>query len=168
MVVGWFVPSFQSVSSSIFCGENLSPCLRSQASYLLYLLRRHINLGASVAPPPFSERIIKLLYFQAYLSLVQEMEWKEYLVLYEDNQGLVRISPLSRLNLSYSFVAIVVSRGNILLVCIDIHIIILCLPLSSGEITRAPQVSVTNKDQQYESLNTTVTTRTGQRLQVSR
>ena len=132
------------------------------------LLRRHINLGASVAPSPFSERIIKLLYFQAYLSLVQEMEWKEYLVLYEDNQGLVRISPLSRLNLSYSFVAIVVSRGNILLVCIDIHIIILCLPLSSGEITRAPQVSVTNKDQQYESLNTTVTTRTGQRLQVSR
>ena len=92
MVVGWFVPSFQSVSSSIFCGENLSPCLRSQASYLLYLLPRHINLGASVAPPPFSERIIKLLYFQAYLSLVQEMEWKEYLVLYEDNQGLVRIS----------------------------------------------------------------------------
>ena len=44
----------------------------------------------------------------------------------------------------------------------------LCLPLSSGEITRAPQVSVTNKDQQYESLNTTVTTRTRQRLQVSR
>ena len=49
-----------------------------------------ISLSAAVAPPPFTKKIIKLLYFQAYLSLVQEMEWKEYLVLYEDNQGLVR------------------------------------------------------------------------------
>ena len=32
------------------------------------------------------------LYLQAYLSLVQEMEWKEYLVLYQDNEGLVRSS----------------------------------------------------------------------------
>ena len=50
----------------------------------------------SGAPPPFtSQRIIKLLYFQAYLSLVQEMDWKEYLVLYEDNQGLVRRADFS-------------------------------------------------------------------------
>ena len=121
------------------------------------------------APPPDTQRIIKLLYFQAYLSLVQEMEWKEYLVLYEDNQGLVRRADFSvppRQFLSDSFQYLLDSRANISLVCIDTQVI-LCLPHSSGEITRAPQVSVTNKDQQYESLNTTVATRTRQRLQVN-
>ena len=32
-----------------------------------------------------------ILVFQAYLSLVQAMEWTDYLVLYEDNEGLVRV-----------------------------------------------------------------------------
>lgn len=33
----------------------------------------------------------QLLSFQAYLAMVQAMEWKEFLVLYEDNEGLVSI-----------------------------------------------------------------------------
>ena len=48
----------------------------------------------------------------------------------------------------------------------QVWLLIFCLPNYSGEITRAPQVSVTNKDPEYESHNTAATSRTGQRLQV--
>ena len=36
--------------------------------------------------------------YQAFLSLVQSLEWKDFTVLYEDNEGLVRLQVLLKLD----------------------------------------------------------------------
>ena len=38
------------------------------------------------------------MHHQAFLSLVQSLEWKDFTVLYEDNEGLVRLQVLLKLD----------------------------------------------------------------------